>query len=73
MDEDWAGCSDLATDRAGALCDLACNFDAVKNAKVKRAMLRAMDLLNDGIESAVRPTGKRANVVPLRQVPPDAS
>ena len=73
-DDGWeCGCQDLATERASALCELALNIGAVREPKAKKAMLRAMEALTDGIESAVRPGGKRANVSLIRQVPPDAS
>ena len=74
-DEDWeCGCSDLATERAAALCELALNVSGVREPRAKKAMLRAIDLLADGIETAVRPSKKSANPLVLFQRPePDAS
>lgn len=70
--DEWCGCGDLATERAGALCEIALNFDMVKDQRVRKTLLRTMDLLNDGIEANIRPSRtKDKNVVPFRK--PDAS
>ena len=62
------GCNDLATERARALVELALNIGAVREPHAKRAMLRAMDLLTDGIESAVRPkkSSGKGTIIPFR-------
>ena len=71
-DDYECGCNDLATERASALCELALNVGAVKDLKARRAMLRAIDLLADGIEASVRPRKQGGGkVVPF--VRPDAS
>jgi hypothetical protein len=64
------GCGDVASERAAALLDIALNMDNVKNVAARKLMLRAMELLNDGIERAVTPqTPKRGpEVLPFRAV-----
>lgn len=70
MDEEWSlsDSVDPATARAGALLELAMNYDTTKDAGVRDRMLHAMDLLNEGIERIVRPRDKRkpAALLPLR-------
>ena len=73
-DEEWSP-SDYASTRAAALLDLAANYDEITNKEVRARMLRAMDLLNDGIERIVRPKAKQraATLLPLKGGFDDAS
>ena len=76
-DEDWASeyHPDPACDRALAICDLAINFDSVTDRKVREQMLRAMGLLNEGIEANIRPSNKKEGktLVLFQRPEPDAS
>ena len=64
------GTSDVASARAGALLDIALNVDNVHHVAARKHMLRAMELLNEGIERAIHPPGRRrgSEVLPLREV-----
>ena len=65
------GTSDVASARAAALLEIAINIDAVRNVVARQRMLRAMELLNDGIERAVTPKDGRKRgpeVLPFREV-----
>ena len=78
MDESEAyacSCIDLATERARQLCELALNISSARDPKAKRAMQRAMDLLNEGIEASIRPMKKDGKTLVLfqRSEQPDAS
>ena len=69
-DDEWAlsDSTDPASARAGALVELALQYDSIKDAAVRERLLKAMDLLNEGIERIVRPAAKkgRPSLLPLR-------
>ena len=64
MDEE---CADYAAARASALLNIAISISDVRDRDARKAMLRAMDLLNEGIEQIVRPRVKQrpAPLLPL--------
>jgi hypothetical protein len=59
---------DLASARASVLRDIALNYEDVKDKAVGERMLKAMDLLNEGIERIIRPKakGKPAALLPIK-------